>query len=94
MGGEAVYLGDLYTKHGLVEIISKLKNVVSYISLMIGFWEDQSCPDCGAPMKLVGGYINKCSACPDEHLLCDDEFYLKKIKERLEEDKLYRRRKK
>ena len=83
MGGDAIYLGDLYTKHGLVEIIGKLRNVVSYIELMIGYWNDHLCPDCGAPSKLVNGYINKCSACPDEHSLCDDEFYIKKIKERL-----------
>ncbi len=88
----AVYLGDLYTKSGLVDIISKLRNVVSYIGLIIRYWEDQSCPDCGAPMKLVGGYIQKCSALPDEHQLCDGEFYLKNIKKRLEDGKLYSRR--
>lgn len=83
MGGDAIYLGDLYNKSGLVEIISKLRNVVCYIELMILYWEKHLCPDCGAPSKLVGGYINKCSAMPYKHLLCDDEFYLKKIKERL-----------
>ena len=93
MGGDAIYLGDLYTKKGLVDIIVNLKQCTSYIGLIITFWEKQLCPDCGAPCKTVN-YINKCSVNPNEHSLCDNEFYLKKIKERLEKDALYRERKK
>ena len=54
------------------------------IALIIDRWENALCPDCGAPMKLVMGYLQKCSKKPDEHKLCDNEFYLKKIKEVIE----------
>ena len=57
---------------------------MSVISIIIYRWENTLCPNCGAPMKLVGGYIQKCSEKPDEHMLCDGEFYLKKIKEVIE----------
>ncbi len=80
---KARYLGDIYTKKELVDIIVELKNRINYIKLIITFWEDNSCPDCGAPIKTVN-YINKCSVLPNEHLLGDGEFYLRKIKERLE----------
>ncbi|KKM22056.1 hypothetical protein LCGC14_1629200 [marine sediment metagenome] len=48
---------------------------------MINRWENHLCPDCGAPSMLVGGYINKCSENPIEHKLCDDDFYLKNIRD-------------
>ena len=57
---------------------------IRHIILMINRWENNLCPDCGAPIKIVGGYLNKCSEKPDEHLLGDAEFYLKKIKEVIE----------
>lgn len=57
---------------------------IDEISVMINRWENTLCPDCGAPMKLVLGYLQKCSEKPNEHLLCDNEFYLKKIKEVIE----------
>ena len=57
---------------------------IDEISVMIDRWEHNLCPDCGAPMKIVLGYLQKCSEHPDEHLLCDDEFYLRKIKEVIE----------
>jgi len=58
---------------------------IGRISVIINRWDSQLCPDCGAPMKLVLGYLQKCSKKPDEHMLCDNEFYLKKIKEVIEE---------
>lgn len=61
---------------------------IDAISVMIHRWEKQLCPDCGAPCKIVGGYVNKCSEKPNEHLLCDSEFYLKKIKEVIEKCQL------
>ena len=85
----AVYLGDIYSKDQLVKILSNLNESISYVVLMIGFWEDNRCPDCGAPMKIVTGYLQKCSKKPNEHSLCDNEFYLKKIKEMLERNALY-----
>ncbi len=51
------------------------------ISVIIDRWRNTLCPDCGAPMKIVMGYFRRCSEHPDEHMLCDGEFYLKKIKE-------------
>ena len=54
------------------------------ISMMIYRWENTLCPYCGAPMKIVLGYLQKCSEKTDEHSLCDNEFYLKKIKEVIE----------
>jgi len=89
----AIYLGDIYSKDDLVKILSNFNQTISYVVLMIRRWEDNSCPDCGAPMKIVGGYLQKCSKKPKEHLLCDNEFYLKKIKEMLERNALYKTRK-
>lgn len=80
---KARYLGDLYTKKGLVDMVGKLRNIISYIELIIGAWEGNLCPDCFSPIKTVD-YVNKCSVLPDEHDLGDGVFYLKKIKERLE----------
>ena len=54
------------------------------ISVIIDRWRRNLCPDCGAPMKIVLGYLHKCSKKPNEHMLCDNEFYLKKIKEVIE----------
>ena len=54
------------------------------IALIIDRWENTLCPDCGASMKIVLGYLQKCSEKPDEHMLCDSEFYLRKIKEVIE----------
>ena len=58
-----------------------LFETIPYIRIIIERWERTQCPDCGAPMKIVMGYFQKCSKKPDEHKLCDNEFYLKKIKE-------------
>jgi len=64
--------------------IKELENRLDNIWLIIHKWKNNLCPDCGAPMKIVLGYLQKCSEKPDEHTLCDNEFYLKKIKEVLE----------
>ena len=64
--------------------VDNIENILSEICLIIHKWENTLCPDCGAPMKLYLGYIQKCSAKPNEHGLCDNEFYLKKIKELIE----------
>jgi len=56
---------------------------IIYISTIIKRWENNLCPDCGAPIK-TKDYVNKCSAKPDEHSLGDAEFYLKKIKDVIE----------
>ena len=63
-----------------------LFDTLPYIKIVIERWERNQCPDCGAPMKLVMGYLQKCSKKPDEHRLCDNEFYLKKIKEIIEKN--------
>ncbi len=60
---------------------------IDRISVMIHRWENQLCPDCGAPCK-TKNYVNKCSENPIEHKLCDNEFYLKKIKEVIEKCQL------
>jgi len=60
-------------------------DIVDEVDVLICRWENHLCPDCGAPCKIVDGYFNKCSVKPDEHLLCDNEFYLRKIKEVIEE---------
>ena len=56
---------------------------IRHIILIINRWENNLCPDCGAPIKTVD-YVNKCSAKPNEHSLGDANFYLKKIKEVIE----------
>jgi len=61
--------------------IRNIEDKLDEIWLIIHKWKHTLCPDCGAPMKIVMGYFQKCSEKPDEHLLCDDEFYLRKIKE-------------
>ncbi len=58
-------------------------DILDRISVMIFRWEKDLCPDCGAPRK-TKNYTNKCSVKPDEHVFCDNEFYLRKIKEVLE----------
>lgn len=60
-------------------------DMVDAISVMIDRWENNLCPDCSAPCK-TDNYVNKCSEKPNEHGLCDDGFYLKKIKEILENE--------
>ena len=57
---------------------------IDEISVIIYRWENTLCPDCGAPMKLYLGYVQKCSVKPNEHLLCDGQFYLRRIKEVIE----------
>ncbi|KKM16484.1 hypothetical protein LCGC14_1685360 [marine sediment metagenome] len=57
---------------------------IDAISVIIHRWENTLCPDCGAHMKLYLGYIQKCSVKPNEHLLCDGQFYLRRIKEVIE----------
>jgi len=92
MGGDAYYLGDIYSKDDLIKIVANYNGCLSYIKLIIQFWEENLCPDCGAPIK-TENYINKCSAKPDKHLIGDAEFYIKKIKERLIKDAIYIKRK-
>lgn len=83
----AVYLGDLYTKDELVQMVANLKQALSYIDLMISLFEQKRCMDCGYPIKTVN-YVNKCGHNPDEHTLGDAGFCIKKIKKRLEKNAL------
>ena len=55
------------------------KLLIGEVILQIARWKLKECPDCGAPCKIVLGYLNKCSAEPDEHSLSDAEFYMRNI---------------
>ena len=88
----AIYLGELYTKDELVKMVAELRDVTSYINLMISLLEQNRCMDCGNPIKTVN-YVNKCGHNPDEHTLGDAVFCIKKIKKRLEKHALHIKRK-
>lgn len=51
------------------------KLFIAEVIVQIANWSLKQCPDCGAPCKTVN-YVNKCSVKPDEHPLCDADFYM------------------
>lgn len=60
-------------------------DIVDEVDVLICRWEDNLCPDCGAPIK-DERYFRRCSVKPNEHSLADATFYLKKIKEVIENE--------